>query len=180
MLNSISFGVFKSKKLPQGIKQGPAIYQNLQDTAFDTEFNPNGEKLRNVFFDDTHMGDHNVEEHIATLARVLTVAREYNIQYRLVKCHFFQLEVSLMGFVCSKQGRRVDPKKVQQLQDWPEYKCAKDIGSHLAFANYLREFFGPDFSEKVKPLRYYQKKDADFATYATDREAVAEAILAGV
>ena len=49
-----SFGVYKSKKLPQGIKQGPAIYQHLQDTAFDTEFKPTGEKLCNVFFDDTH------------------------------------------------------------------------------------------------------------------------------
>ena len=97
-----SFGVYKSKKLPQGIKQGPAIYQHLQDTAFDNEFKPTGEKLCNVFFDDTHTGDYTVEEHVATLTRVLTVARHFNIQYRLTKCYFFQPEVTLLGFVCSK------------------------------------------------------------------------------
>ena len=33
------FGIFKSKKLPQGIKQGPAIYQHMQDSAFKGEYN---------------------------------------------------------------------------------------------------------------------------------------------
>ena len=106
-----SFGVFKSKKLSQGMKQGPAVYQHLQDTAFDTEYKPNGETLCNVVFDDTHTGDQTVEEHVATLARVPAVARKYNIQYRLSKCYFFQSEVTLIGFVCSKQGRRVDPRR---------------------------------------------------------------------
>ena len=114
------------------------MYQHLQDTAFDTEFKPNGEKLCNVFFDDPHAGDYAVEEHTTSLALVPTAARKYNIQYRLSKCKFFQFEVVLIGFVCSRQGRRVDPKKVVQLQDWPEYRCAKDSGSHLAFSNYLR------------------------------------------
>ena len=41
----ISVGVNKSKKLPQGIKQGPAIYQHLQDDAFDPEYEPNVDKL---------------------------------------------------------------------------------------------------------------------------------------
>ena len=84
-----SFGVFKSKTLPQGIKQGPAIYQHLQDDAFENEYKPNGEKLARVFFDDTHAGDNTPEEHVATLRRMLTVARKYNIQYRREKCTFF-------------------------------------------------------------------------------------------
>ena len=70
-----SFCVFKSKKLPQGIKQGLAIYQHLEDDAFDNEYKPNGDKLARVFFDDTHAGDNSPEEHVATLRRILTVAR---------------------------------------------------------------------------------------------------------
>ena len=34
------FGVYKSKKLPMGVKQGPAIYQHMQDSAFEAEFKP--------------------------------------------------------------------------------------------------------------------------------------------
>ena len=60
---------------------------------------------------------------------------------------------------------------MEQLRAWPPYKSAADVVSHLAFCNYLREFFGPDFSEKTKPLRAYQKKNADFSLYANDTAA---------
>ena len=39
------FGVYKAKKLPEGVKQGPAIYQHMQDSALGSEFKPNGDKL---------------------------------------------------------------------------------------------------------------------------------------
>ena len=110
----------------------------MQDDAFDSEYKPNGDKLARVFFDDTHAGDNTPEKHVATLRRILTVARKDNIQYRLEKCLFFFPEVPLIGCICGKKGRRVAPKKVQQLRDWPAYTSCKDISSHLAFANYLQ------------------------------------------
>ena len=82
------FGVFKSKRLQMGIKQGPGIYQHMQEDAFCGEYKPNGDKLCHVFFDDTHGRDNTPEEHISTIERVLTVARTFNIQYRFIKCIF--------------------------------------------------------------------------------------------
>ena len=167
------FGIFKSKKLPMGVKQGPSIYQHMQDSAFCDEHKPNGDKLCQVFFDDTHMGDNSIEDHINTITQVLTVARRYNIQYRLTKCTFFQPEVLLLGFYCSKSGRKADPKKVEQLRKWPEYKGCSCIVSHLAFANYLRECFGPEYPEKTAPLKKYLKKGADFNMFKDDKDAQA-------
>ena len=43
----------------------------------------------------------------------------------------------------------------------------------MAFANYLREFLGPEFSARVKPLRHYAKKEAVFQDYANDKPAQA-------
>ena len=165
------FGVFKSKKLPMGVKQGPGIYQHMQDNAFQCEYKESGEKLCNAFFDDTHIGDFELTEHIQSVTRVLTIARRYNIQYRLSKCEFFKPEVLLLGFLCSAEGRKADPRKIEQLKAWPEYTSVADINSHLAFANYLREYLGPDYSERVKPLRAYQKKGANFADFAEDKVA---------
>ena len=85
--------------------------------------------------------------------------------------YFFQPSVLLLGFICSKEGRRPDPKKVEQLRAWPPYKSAADVVSHLAFCTYLRGFFGPDFSQQTKPLRACQKKNADFGLYANDAAA---------
>ena len=165
------FGVFKSKKLPMGVKQGPGIYQHMQDNAFQCEYKESGEKLCNAFFDDTHIGDFELTEHIQSVTRVLTIARRYNIQYRLSKCEFFKPEVLLLGFLCSAEGRKADPRKIEQLKAWPEYTSVADINSHLAFANYLREYLGPDYSERAKPLRAYQKKGANFADFAEDKVA---------
>ena len=150
------------------MKQGPAIYQHLQDTAFENEYKSNGDKLCLVFFDDTWMGDDSIQGAFETLRHVLTVARRHGIQYRLVKCNFMQSEVLFLGFVISAKGRTADPKKVKQLREWPEYKSCADTHSHLAFANYLREYFGPDYSEETKPLRAYVKKGADVGQFAAD------------
>ena len=77
-----------------------------------------------------------------------------------------------MGFICSAEGRPPDPAKLKQLENWPAYSSEEDISSHLAFANYLREFLGPDFSDKTKPLRLYLKKDVvKFENFAQDKEA---------
>ena len=167
------FGCYKSKKLPMGVKQGPGIYQHMQDTAFAGEYKPSGEKLCNVFFDDTHIADNAIQEHVDNVCRVLTVARRMNIQYRFIKSEFFKSEVLLLGFMVSKEGRRADPKKTKQLREWPAYTSNADIVSHLAFANYLREFLGPEFSAKVKPLRHYAKKEFVFQDYANDKAAQA-------
>ena len=91
------FGVYRPKKLPMGIKQGPAIYQHMQNTAFECEYKPTGVRLCEIFFDDTYMGDATLEDHLMTLEHVLKVARKYNIQYRLAKCVFCMPEVLLLG-----------------------------------------------------------------------------------
>ena len=158
----IPFGAFKSKKLPIGVKQGPGIYQHMQDNALAAEYKPNGEKLSDVFFDDTHTADYTAEQHVESLTHVLKAVRKYDIQYRLTKCEFFKPEILLLGFICSVNGRRPDPKKVEQLKAWPEYREKEDIASHLAFCNYLREFFGPDYNDQTKPFWLYLKKGADF------------------
>ena len=92
-----------------GVKQGPPIYQHMQDNAYQHEFKPNGDKLCRVLFDDTHAADHDIESHIETLVHILTVARHYGIQYRLTKCLFAQSGVSLLALVCSFKERVLRP-----------------------------------------------------------------------
>ena len=112
LLSTITpFGVYKTKRLPEGVKQGPSIYQHVQDSALGAEFKPSGEKLCSVFFDDTYIGDHTVEERYTSLERVLQLARKVNIQYRLVKCTFFQAFVLLLRFICGKDGRTADSQE---------------------------------------------------------------------
>ena len=77
----------------------------------------------------------------------------------------------MLGFTIGKGCRIPDPKKTEQLRNWPPYESCADIVSHLYFASYLREFLGPDFVELTEPLHRYRKKDADFSQYKTDKAA---------
>ena len=117
------------------------------------------------------MSDNSVDDGINSLIQLFTCARKYNIQYRLGKCRFLVPQCQLLGFVVGDFGRKVDPEKTAQLQAWPPYEKCADIVSHVAFCQYLREFYGPEFPIRTKCLRKYSKKGADFAQYAEDVEA---------
>ena len=57
------------------------------------------------------------------------------------------------------------------MRAWPEYTSCADIVSHVAFCQYLRKFYGPDFPKMVEPLRAYAKSGADFKLFALDEAA---------
>ena len=88
----------------------------MQEDAVGHEYKGNGEKLCDVFFDDTSIHDDDKESHFKSLAQLLTAAERNNIQYRLVKCQFFKEAVLLLGFICGRHGRTVDPSKTKQLR----------------------------------------------------------------
>lgn len=164
-------GAFKTKKLGYGPKQGPALYQAVQNDIFADEFKNSGEALADIFIDDTHIGDDTVPEHVASLCQLFRRARTSGVQYRFSKCVFFMASCLLLGFEVGVDGRRADPAKIEQLKNWPAYQSNADIVSHLFFASYLREFLGPDFVPKTDPLAKYRKQGASFDEYEQDTAA---------
>ena len=128
-------------------------------------------KSCNALLDDAYIGDLEIAEHIRGVTRVLTVARQHNIQCRLSTCEFFQPEGLLLGLVCSEEGRKADPTKTKQLKACLEYTSLADIKSHLAFANDLRGRLGPEYPPRAKLLRAYQKKGANFVDFTGDKVA---------
>ena len=60
-------------------------------------------------------------------------------------------------------GRRPDPKKIEQLKEWPIPKDAAALNSFLCFVNYLRSHMRPEWVEWEGVLRPFRKKGVDFA-----------------
>ncbi|KJZ69971.1 hypothetical protein HIM_10642 [Hirsutella minnesotensis 3608] len=60
------------------------------------------------------------------------------------------------------KGIRVDPEKVQAIQQWQRPRSVKGVRSFLGFTNYYRQFI-PRFSNVAAPLTALTKKDAVFA-----------------
>ncbi|KJZ68052.1 hypothetical protein HIM_12556 [Hirsutella minnesotensis 3608] len=67
-----------------------------------------------------------------------------------------------LGFIVEAgKGIRVDPEKVQAIQQWQRPCSVKGVRSFLGFANYYRQFI-PRFSNIAAPLTALTKKDAVF------------------
>ena len=151
-------------KVTFGLKQGPGICQSSNDSVFGNLENTN------VYVDDFHTGTMTCEEHIETLIEMFERGREHGVQWKITKCKWVHKKVILVGFECSKAGRKPDPEKVAQLEKWPLQDGLGDLRSLYHFANYLRSFI-PCFCRVVQPIKPYLKKNAKWILYIIDTPA---------
>ena len=117
-----------------------------------------------IFIDDIALGtgdasDNQVseglsfQEHLTALDALLTRARAYHLRFKLVKCHFAQLQVELLGSIVGLGTVSACPKKVQGIVDWPRPSRREDVERFLATCSYIRAHLSPEFSNVSKPLR---------------------------
>ncbi|KJZ71398.1 hypothetical protein HIM_09186 [Hirsutella minnesotensis 3608] len=78
------------------------------------------------------------------------------------KCDFEAKSVKYLGFIVEAgKGIRVNPEKVQAIQQWQRPRSVKGVRSFVGFANYYRQFI-PKFSNIAAPLTALTKKDVVF------------------
>ena len=56
------------------------------------------------------------------------------------KSEFYTQSVKYLGIIITTNGLRMDPEKVQAVQEWPVLKNVKDVLAFLGFANFYRRF----------------------------------------
>ena len=104
-----------------------------------------------IYLDDILIYSNNPADHKKHVRNVLCRLRENGLYAHLDKCHFSEDIVEYLGFILSKDGLKMDPSKVQTIQDWPEPRKVKDVQSFLGFANFYCCFIS-NYSDIVIPL----------------------------
>ena len=59
---------------------------------------------------------------------------------KLSKCEFWLNEVSFLGHIVSKEGIRVDPKKIEVVVEWKPPRNVTEVRSLLGLVGYYRRF----------------------------------------
>ncbi|KAL5583391.1 hypothetical protein UlMin_015833 [Ulmus minor] len=74
---------------------------------------------------------------------------------------FWLEKVSFLGHIISKEGKVVDPRKIEAIKNWPTPANVKEVHSFLGLAGYYRRFV-EGFSKIALPLTQLMRKNVKF------------------
>jgi hypothetical protein len=88
--------------------------------------------------------------------RVLHILSQHQLFLKQFKCAFGASEVEYLG---GKENIRVDPKKIEAMQDWPHQKTLKSLWGFLSLTGYYHKFV-KNYGNIVEPLTVLLKKNS--------------------
>ncbi|GKU90690.1 hypothetical protein SLEP1_g4654 [Rubroshorea leprosula] len=109
--------------MPFGLKNAGATYQKLVQIIFKLQIGRNIE----VYVDDMIVTSVRVEDHIDDLSKIFQNLCRAQMKLNPLKCTFAVESGKFLGYVVSKKGIEVNPKKVQAVQQMELPKTVKDV-----------------------------------------------------
>jgi hypothetical protein len=122
-----SFGVFRFKRLPFGLRNAPATFQRLINN-----FRVNLSQIVTLaYLDDLIILSPTGEKHLRDLQDVFHRLRQYKLRINQPKCRFACRAVKYLGHIVSPEGIHTDPDKVKAIQDIPSPRNIKHVITFL-------------------------------------------------
>ena len=110
-----------------GLTNAPVAFMDLMNRVF----RPYVDQLVVMFIDDILVYSKDRENHDTHLRVVLETLRKEKLYAKLSKCEFWLNEVSFLGHIVSKEGIRVDPKKIEVVVEWKPLRNVAEVRSFL-------------------------------------------------
>ena len=151
-----TFGLYEFLVMPFGLTNAPATFNRMMDRIFSPH-----RKFTGVFFDDILIFSHSEEEHREHLEKVFSELRKHKLQINAKKSEFFLREIHYLGHIVSHNQVRMDPAKVQAIQEWPTPTSVHDVRSFLGLCSYYRRFIR-GFAHVASPLHDLTRKKVTF------------------
>ena len=114
-----------------------------------------------AYIDDILIYSNSLKEHKDHVRKVLMALQKAGLQLDISKCEFHVTETIYLGLTISKDGIRMDPKKIETIQNWNTPENLKDVQAFIGFANFYRRFV-KGFSRIAGPLTAMSKKKIPF------------------
>ena len=130
------YGHYEFLVMPFGLTNALAAFMDLMNRVFQ----PYMDQFVVVFIDYILVYSKDQENHDTHLWVVLETLRKEQLYVKLSKCEFWLNEVSFLGHIVSKEGIRVDPKKIEVVVKWKPPRNVTEVRSFLGLAGYYKRF----------------------------------------
>lgn len=147
-------GLYEWLIMPFGLSNAPSTFMRLMNEVL-KEFIG---KFVIVYLDDILVFSQTREEHLRHLKYVLERLQQEKLLINMKKCSFMKSELVYLGFVISKDGLKMDPKKVEAIVNWHSPKNIFEVRSFHGLASFYRKFI-KNFSGICAPIIDTIKKD---------------------
>jgi hypothetical protein len=98
------------------------------------------------------------KEHLMHLKQTFKKCRRFGLSLNPNKSHFAMWEGKILGHIISRDGIRIDPKRIEAIDTINIPRNVKEIQSFLGRIHFLRRFI-PNFAEIVKLITGMLKQD---------------------
>ena len=147
-------GLFEYSVMPFGLTNAPAAFQGFIQWVLHEHLGI----FCMVYLDDILIFSHLQEEHNHHVCKVLHALSEHGLLALVDKCEFDREALEYLGFIISKDGIAMHPKKLDMIKSWPVPKSIREVQLFLGFANFYQQFIS-HYLEIVMPLINSTKKD---------------------
>ena len=144
-------GHYEFLVLPFGLSNAPATFQSVMNRIFEHL------DFIIVYLDDILIFSKSLEEHKQHVKIVLDILRKEKLIAKHPKCSFYQTSLPFLGHILGADGLRVDPKKIQVVQEWPTPANVNHVQQFLGLANFFRDFV-QGYSQLSAPLTDLTRK----------------------
>ena len=128
------FGKYKYIKVPFGLAQAPAYFQELM-TGILKDFN-----FMIAYLDDIIIFSKAPQEHLTHIRKVFKKLRSGKLSMRMSKCNFFSKEIQYLEHILSATGIHPLPSKTHAIQYMQPPTTPKQVQAFLGLVGYYRTF----------------------------------------
>ena len=169
------FGKYEYVKVPFGLVQAPAYFQELMTEVLEDLPFPM------AYLDDIIIYSSTPDEHLEHIRTVFEKLRDAKLSMKLSKCYFFAKEIQYLGHILGKKGIKPVPAKTEAIKIMHPPANPKQVCAFLGLVGYYRKFI-KNFAKIVKPLTMLTRMDVKFEwkdthqdTFIKLKEAIVQA-----
>lgn len=167
-------GHYEWLRMPFGLVNAPATFQRITDALLA------GIKWQFCagYIDDIVIWSDSYDEHLRNVEEILQRMQRSGIQLKAKKCSLFQSKVKCLGSIIDENGIRMDPKRVQAMQDLPTPIDKDMLRSALGTLGYYQKFI-LNYASIASPLTKMTREKEPFV-WTKECQQAYEQLKAGI